>query len=177
MTLTAGTILLGIALLLLVALFVARPFVVAANQQQAYPPTPYEQLLTQKEGLLEEIRALDFDHQTGKIPDEVYEPKRQQLVTQAAMVAQQLDILAADGVSVDGEQAPDLEAQIEAAVASLRTPQAKPGAPAKAKTSAPPPTPAYENGRFCTECGQPVHRQDKFCANCGHKLTPIAEAS
>jgi hypothetical protein len=35
--------------------------------------SPYEQLEATKELLLSEIRILDFDHETGKIPTDVYE--------------------------------------------------------------------------------------------------------
>lgn len=142
---TIGSLLLGFAIFLVVLLFLARPFLAVPAGQTAVSPTPRQHLLTQKDGLLDDIRALDFDHETGKVPTAVYQPQRQQLVEAAAVVLQQLDQLG----STPGYQQRD--AEIEAAIAKLR------------QTHTP-------SARFCSQCGQPVDATDKFCAACGHRI-------
>ena len=61
--------------------------------RKAILPTPYDDLLTQKEALMEQIRALEFDHDTGKLPDEEYNEHRADLVQQAADVLRQIDAM------------------------------------------------------------------------------------
>lgn len=142
---TTGSLLLGFAIFLVVLLFLARPFLAVPVGQTAVSFTPRQQLLAQKNGLLDDIHALDFDHETGKVPTAVYQPQRQQLVEAAAIVLQQLDQLG----STPGYQQRD--AEIEAAIAKLRQNRATPA-------------------RFCPQCGQPVDANDKFCAACGHQI-------
>lgn len=108
---TTGSLLLALALLILVLLFVARPFLLPTpaparlSEQQA--------LLAQKEALLAQIKALDFDVETGKLETADYEAEREMLLTQATAVLRQLDETA------------DVEAEIEAAVNRLRGQTAK----------------------------------------------------
>lgn len=163
---TTGSILLGFALLVLVILVLLHPYLTAQQQKEL---TRYEQLEVTKEMLLGEIRILDFDHETGKLPTEVYESQRQALVAEAAQVMQQIDRLPLPG----GHEADlDVDERIEAAVSALRRSGPAPKKREKKKMAAPvPTTPAITtNGRFCTECGQPVKSSDKFCAACGHRL-------
>jgi len=66
---TIGSILLAVALLVGVALFVTRPlFVRDARRRRRM--SEYQALQAQKEAVLVEIRALDFDHETGKVAEE-----------------------------------------------------------------------------------------------------------
>ena len=103
---TTGSILLSIALFLVVALFVARPFILPRQQ----PPklTQRQILEAEKDALLAQIRALDFDAETEKQEQEIYQLERERLMQQATAVLQQLD------ETIDVDQA------IEAAVAQLR---------------------------------------------------------
>jgi hypothetical protein len=142
---TTGSLLLGLALFLLVLLFLARPFLAARAGPTAVSATPRQQLLAQKASLLDNIHALDFDHETGKLPTAVYQPQRQHLLEAAAIVLQQLDEL---GNNPAYQQR---NAEIEAAVAKLRQSRTVPA-------------------RFCPQCGQPVAASDKFCAACGQRL-------
>jgi hypothetical protein len=157
---TLGSILLGFALLILIILVLLHPYLVA---QRPEVMTPREQLQATKEMLLSEIRILDFDHETGTLPTDMYEPQRQALVAEAARVMQQLDALPAP---LDDETELDAADEIEAAIAALRRSGMSRQALAKTKSVR-----VASNGRFCTECGQPVKTSDKYCAACGHKLT------
>jgi hypothetical protein len=141
-----GSILLGLSLLIVVGLFLARPLLIA-KPEPTKQLTRRQQLEQDKEAYLREIRALDFDYETGNIPPEVYEQQRAQLVKGAAAILKELDDLPAD----EGE----VYSQIEAAVAAKRHQHAM-----------------SSNGqaRFCTQCGHRLDEGDKFCSRCGEAL-------
>jgi len=187
---TIGSILVGLAMLLLVAAFIARPFfetTAAAPQKTSLTrrQTRKTSLLAEKETLLQKIRELDFDHDTGKIPTEVYQPQRAAWVTQAAETLKQLDGAAPAKVATKAKptikQTTETD-DIEAAVARLRARRAakvqataaqQPAAAAAAQPATngmTAPTPAANAVRFCTQCSQAANNNDKFCAYCGSKL-------
>lgn len=167
---TPGSILLGVALLGVVVLILARPFIVPRRPRGSV--TARQALLAQKERLLERIRELDFDYETAKIPPDVYEPQRASLLAEAAAVLQQLDALT-DGTSAEPQPvSADVDAEIEAAIARLR--QQAAGQPAAAAAAAR--SNGHKKGGFCPQCGQPTDANDKFCAACGHKLRAPARA-
>lgn len=153
-----GSILLGLSLLIIVVLILAQPFW-AQPEREPRPRSRKQQLLLQKEAVLEEIRALDFEYDTGKLPEEDYQAQRTELMAVASATLKALDEL--------GTEAPedDVAAQIEAAINRVRSQKQSP-AQAVATTAVSP------NGQkiFCTQCGQPVDASDKFCAACGNKI-------
>ena len=109
---STGAILLGLALLIVVLLFLVRPFF--RTQTQGSEASRRQELLLRKEGLLDAIRTLDFDHDTGKIPDQEYELQHALLMREAADALKALDELP-PGVVDD-----DVYGQIEAAIDALR---------------------------------------------------------
>ena len=141
---TVGSILLIVALFIVLLLYLLRPFLTPSSNDE--PPTSRQKLMAQKEQLFSEIRALDFDHTTGKIPDDAYQSQRYHLIQEAALILQQLDSQVADPT--------DIEVAIETAVAHLRHIPSSNG----------------KLGHFCPQCGQPTDASDKFCAACGHQL-------
>jgi len=141
-----GSILLGLALLIVVGLFLARPLLIPQPQKTG-SLARRQQLEQEKEAYLNQIRALDFDYDTGKIPTEVYEEQRAILVKEAAVILKSLDEMpGADG---------DVYSQIEAALAEKRHEHT-----------------VSSNGQtsFCTQCGHPLDLDDKFCARCGQPV-------
>lgn len=181
---TTGSILLGLALILLVGLFIAQPLLLP-EEKKARSRSPRQKLLAQKAALLEEVRALDFDYDTGKIPQEVYEPQRAQLVAAAAEVLQSLEGLSATAVpneslpptAVADQPTPAEVDPIEMAVSRRRQPVADDIETAvsrmrsQAKPSAQTAVPANGKNRFCPQCGHTVAAGDKFCVSCGQNLT------
>ena len=166
-----GSILLGVALLVLVGLFVARPFLRAQDGEAVL--TEKQLLLEEKEHLLDQIQALDFDHETGKIPAELHELQRAQLMEQATAVLQAIDTLGGElppTPAPDDDTAVDVDIEIEAAIARMRRQSGQKTAPPVTTTPA---TTAAANGRtrFCPQCGTPTDPGDRFCAHCGHNLT------
>lgn len=194
---STGSILLGFALFLGVAFFLAYPFLLSNTRQRlAAAHSARQQLLAEKEMLLTRLRVLDFDHETGKIPDDIYESQRLSLKTETAAVLQQLDQMPADthAIGLDDEieaavsrlrqragktPAPAAADEIEAAVARRRQQVAAPVAHAPAAHA--PIT--HSNGdsalavRFCPQCGQATDPEDKFCAHCGAALARPVQAA
>lgn len=146
-------------------------------------------LRRQKEGLLELIRSLDFEHETGKIPDEEYAKQREQLLHEAAAVLKMLDKLApaaGNGATPDAA----VERDIEAAIAALRQAKDDPrpqggrrasqpvaaGANAEIEAAvqsvrrAPTPATPQAGAGYCPNCGKARDAADKFCAYCGNPL-------
>jgi hypothetical protein len=190
---TIGSILLGVALLVGVGLFVTRPIFVH-DPQRRRRMSQRKALTLQKEAILTEIRALDFDYETGKVAEEEYRQGREAYVAEAAELLQRIDALderfldteatpaaeqpaaeqpAAEQPKVAGQ--PELEFdEIEAAIARRRGKAAPAAAPApkatrpkqKARVGS-----GQAGGGFCPQCGQPADPDDRFCAFCGHQLT------
>lgn len=162
-----GSILLGVALFVLVSIFIARPFL--RPQERPAALTEQELLVIEKETLLDQIQALDFDHDTGKIPTEVHALQRERLVEQATAVLQALDAAGGDPTSIAEAvaEAPladgvDTDIEIEAAIARLRQQRSQTPVVAAAPLG---------NARFCPQCGTPTDPGDRFCAHCGHSLS------
>ncbi len=172
---TIGSILLGIALLVLVGLFVTRPLIVP-DLYRRRRMTERQKLVAQKEAILTLIHNLEFDYDTGKIPELNYKQQREGLVNQAADILQQIDgldqtpdtwadVVEMESAKPQARQLPDIEMDIEAAIEGRRSGTLMvPGQPAE--------QPEKANGsyQFCPECGLPVDSEDKFCSSCGHKL-------
>ena len=171
-----GSLLLGATVLVLVGLFLARPFLLA-NTRFGQQKSLRQQLLAEKEAALAQIQVLEFDFETGTMPEEDYRQQRQKMVADAAEILKHLDELSG---AVTTMPTKGVEREIESAVAKLRQRQPRPAAPAPTAdiTKAAVSVPAVEgtsgagNGRvkFCSQCGQPVEEGDNFCAYCGHKI-------
>lgn len=172
---TIGSIFLGIALLVAVGLFITRPLIVPDPHRRRMM-TERQKLVTQKEAILTLIRNLDFDFDTGKIPESEYQRQRESLVDQAANILQQIDEVDKTMGQMDhsletvpaksqARQLSDIDSDIEAAIERQRISSEK-------KTEIAVEQAAKSNGkhRFCPECGLPVDLEDKYCSSCGRKL-------
>lgn len=172
-----GAILLILALFLLVAFFVAQPFLerravklVSAEEHQR------STLMAERDRLIGALQELDFDHTLGKIPAEDYPLMRAELLQHAADVLRQLDGL--------GQQAGDArpsaaEERVEAAVAARRADAAVGQKPASAAVedddieeliAARRAARKEKTAGFCSKCGKPLLKSDKFCPACGKPI-------
>lgn len=167
---TIGSILLGLALLVAVGLFVTRPLF-ARTPHRRRRMNEYQALQAQKEAILVEIRALDFDFETGKVPEEEYRSLREAYVSEAADLLMQLDVLDETFLEAEPAATPEravrpADDEIEAAIARRRAKVATaPSEPKKASQDG-----QLAGGGFCPQCGQPADADDRFCAHCGHQL-------
>ena len=178
-----GSLLLGLALLLVIAFVVARPLLEQTGLREA-PPSPADRLLGDRERVLTQLRDLDFDHAMSKINEVDYAGQRGQLVAEGVAILKQLDGLGlAPGQPAGAPPAPADE--IEAAVAQLRARRAAsartaPAGDAEAEIEA---SVAERRSSklpggdqlFCGQCGAEAVAGDRFCARCGSPLpTPAA---
>lgn len=180
--LTLGSALMGVALVVIVLLYLARPFAMDEDEEVRINREEIDGLLLRKESLLRDIRELDDDYEAAKVAPELYASRRPQMMKQAALIMKQLDDHGY--VEAAGTPAADLDAQIEAAVRRIRTPeqldeqmeaailQAR-QATAKAPAVLPSPPSPTVNGstRFCPQCGRRVESGDRFCPQCGYNHT------
>lgn len=162
-----GSILLLLGILLLVILYLVRPFLLHRATLVTKEEHTLSSLLAEKEHLLDAIQELDFDHILGKIPEADYPAQRAALVAQAAAVIQQIDVIRQQQallkeptrppqVATQPRRAPSPEAspddEIEALIASRRRERAE------------------KATGFCPHCGKPIQQSDRFCSKCGTPL-------
>lgn len=168
-----GAIFLILAVLVLVGLFISRPFL-ENRRVQAVSAQEHEisHLLAERDSLITALQELDFDHVLGKIPAEDYPNTRAALLTHAADVLRRIDELQPSQTSPA-----DAESRVEAAIAARRA-----DAAAKLTASAPSDNDLEaliaarraqrkeKSGGFCPNCGKPVLRSDRFCPSCGKAI-------
>lgn len=172
-----GAIFLLVLVVILTAMFVARPFwgkrrvlTVSAAEHET------SSLLAERDRLLTALQELDFDHTLGKIPAEDYPAMRSGLLQNASETLRQLDVLQPQGAGVGK----DAESRVEAVIAARR---------ADASDAKPAPAPVADEdleelvaarraerkekaAGFCPQCGKPVLRSDRFCPQCGKSIQP-----
>jgi hypothetical protein len=160
-----GAIFLLFVLLVLVGLFVGRPFMLHPRQKTVRETQAVSTLLAEQDRLLIALQDLDFDNSLGKIPAEDYPVQRQALLQRAAATLKQLDEL-------KDKDSTHPEDQVEQAIAKRRA----------SKASAPSDDDLEDlisrrrgklQGKaagFCPNCGKAVMQADKFCPRCGNSL-------
>jgi len=182
-----GSIFLILALLILVSLFVTRPFVEANGQHRVSSPSRADHdrstLLAERDRLLNTLQELDFDYAMGKIPDEDYPAQR------AALVQRGADILRLLDVGQDRPYSEAIETQVEVTTAEQQsavlsafvgTGNSKLSASRAASAVVAAPDDELEvllaNRRrvrqdkaagFCPKCGGALRKSDRFCPKCG----------
>jgi hypothetical protein len=157
-----GAVLIGIALLVLVTAYVARPLFEKQGQGNKGPAaitTRRAQLIARRDAVYALIHELDADRQTGKVNDEDHRTQRERYVAEGVSLLQQLDALSSE----NGRAA--LETEIEAAVRTLRQTRQ----PASRATQ-----PTNQPTHFCTQCGHPTTPGHNFCGHCGAPLERTA---
>ncbi|MEJ2707040.1 MAG: zinc ribbon domain-containing protein [Anaerolineales bacterium] len=181
-----GSLFLILALLLLVILFISRPFIERRRSVPDFMASSEEHelssLMAERDRLLNALQELDFDHALGKIPDEDYPHQRSILLHKGAEILREIDQFQAEAT------AEDAEARLEAAIAARRADAADTLSPAaraewtRAAVSAEIANPDDElevllakrrrerqekSAGFCPQCGGPVQKSDRFCPKCG----------
>lgn len=193
-----GSLFLILALALIVALFVARPFISGKSVQTVEAQTLEQEhdhlrssLLAERDRILNALQELDFDFSLGKVPEEDYPFQRSALLKSGSDVLRRLDQLQTDAERIQPLDLPgSAEERIEAAVASRRADASSDAAAAQRPASAAV-VMAAPNGEkdaledliasrkrqrqekaagFCPKCGRPVQKSDKFCSRCGTTL-------
>lgn len=180
-----GSLFLILALLVLVGLFVSRPFfekeTVPAARIERQEDHERSALLAERDRILNALQEMDFDYDLRKIPEEDYAVQRALMLQRGAEVLRRLDAIQPE---VTGGSA---EERIEAAIAARRT-VAAPASVApngrKQTVAVAAPDDAIEAmlsdrrrvrqekaAGFCPQCGGPVQKSDRFCPKCGAKTS------
>jgi ribosomal protein S27AE len=162
----AGAILLLAAVLLIVSAVVVRPLIQSSRKinysgrgKLGTSDTANHQLsvlLAEKERLLNTIQEMDFDHETGKIPDELFTRQREELVHTAAGILKQLAELGHVEQSPIGSPSKQLTQASTGSYDDLDEMIAKRKLERNTKPTG-----------FCPKCGQTLHANDRFCPKCG----------
>jgi hypothetical protein len=176
---TIGAIFFSIAILGIVGLYVAKPLLQPRIGRKGRI-SRYDRLQVQKEALLIRISDLDFDFETARLTEADYKHQRAKIMTKATSILMQMDKLDArspisESESAQGESvktSSDIDAEIEAAVAQIRT-SVEPtgGVNIKQESGEKRPSQDPKNERIiCAQCGNAAGYGDKFCTICGHAL-------
>jgi len=178
-----GAVLLILAVILLISIFISRPFfdlkpaqALVHSQESDEIDHQRSSLLAEYDQILSAIQELEFDHTLGKIPSEEFPQQRTSLLQSAAEILRQLD-----NVQEKVPQA-TVEDRIEAAITARRAAAAG----LSSVTSGGSEMPTHEEdealetliamrrgahqvqaGGFCPRCGRPVQKSDRFCPKCG----------
>ncbi len=86
-----GSLLLLLALLVLVALFVARPLFADADSAAELFEEDSSSVQAEYERILDALVELDGDWELGKVPEEIYRSQREQLVTKGSAALKELE--------------------------------------------------------------------------------------
>jgi hypothetical protein len=116
-----GSIFLLLALLLVVALFVARPLIAAEEHADDQLDEEASHWIAERERALDALAELDVDWQLGKVPEEIYAPQRQQLVAAGAEALRKLDSMSVQLKETPASQEGGVsDAQLEQLIAARR---------------------------------------------------------
>lgn len=162
-----GSIFVILGLAVLVAAFIAHPFLDSRTQPERKAQTAsrdaYEHqhsaLLAERDQVLSTLQELEFDYMLGKIPSEDYPAQRQALVQRGAEVLRRLDAFETD----------DSDGRLEAAIAARRQ-ESQPAAEEdslEAMIAARRHSRQGKVGGFCPKCGNALQPGDRFCSKCG----------
>lgn len=117
-----SSLMLLLALLVLVALFVARPLFSQEAAEDSSTSTELSPWIAERERVLDALAELDTDWQMGKVPEELYSGQRQLLLAKGAIAMRQLERL---GESPKKTSVRSDDAQLEKMIASRRAKRKK----------------------------------------------------
>lgn len=180
----AGSIFLILALILLVGIYVGRPFLQPQSDSTRHQEADGAEhkrstLLADRDRFLTALQELDFDHRLGKIPAEDYPEMRSSMLHDAALVLRKLDEIQG------GMQQDSAEDRIEQVIAARRADAA---VARSGNGTAAVKVPLRQNddlenliasrrrerqeksAGFCPKCGKPAQKSDRFCSRCGTTL-------
>jgi hypothetical protein len=167
-----GSIFLILALLILVGLYVGRPFFEHKGVNVSREERDHSSLLAERDRILAALQELDFDHTMGKIPEEDYPTQRAMLLKKGA------DILRALEAQQDQKDAKKEQAMLKAMVTAGESAVPVPVAVGANGKESPDDdlevliasrrrSRSEKTGGFCPQCGGPLQKSDVFCPKCG----------
>ena len=187
-----GSVFLVLAVLLLVIIYVARPFIEGKSSLVTKEAQEMSHLLAERDRVLNALAELEFDFQLGKIPAEDYPAQRELMLRHGAETLRQIDALQTQSLvpvalkNDNGDPVVEKTAEdrIEAAVAARR--MVARGVVSSEQRASVQPQPddqvevllaerrrarSGKSAGFCHKCGGALQTTDRFCPKCG---TPAA---
>ncbi len=189
----------GMALIVIVAAFVAQPLIVKERVTSVPAESERDRLLAERDRLYAAIRDLDFDFKTAKLLEADYRSMRETYASRGVEILKQLDAIPVrppdklrgkrrQAPAIAAERGPKGDDEIERAVQARRQSKARATVQAPAdeieaailarRQSRPKPETEIqpmEAGQVqtlaCPSCGSLADPADRFCAKCGTPLT------
>ncbi len=160
-----GAIFILLALLILITMYLAQPYLEREATTVSEAETALSALYAERDRTIHALKELALDNELEKISAEEYTRQRTLLLQEGADALRRIDAYREKLAASQNKNAlpkPDLDAplnaedELESLIAARRRQR-------KAKS-----------GGFCPNCGHPVLSSDKFCTNCG-KATETAQ--
>lgn len=149
--------------LLLVLLFVTRPFFQGQLHRKAQGSQELSFLLAERESLLTALQELDLDQSLGKIPSEDYPSQRKALLKKGADILRKLDAIADNPAGRSGKNR--TQAKITTSLTAGVTDDDLEDMLARRRNGL-----KNKTAGFCPQCGNPIQQSDVFCPTCGRSL-------
>jgi len=152
-----GAILVVAAILIFVIGFIIQPLLDDDNKNQTKSNDNVSHLLAERDRLMDAILELDFDHDIGKVPENVFEEHRADLSSRTINVMKELEDA---GISIDEASEKENKQSDRVALDDIEQMiEARRAAQSKTKGE-----------KFCSECGTKNQKGDNFCTSCGNAL-------
>jgi ribosomal protein S27AE len=174
--------LVGLAIAVLVAVYIAQPLILKTRVKIAAPESPRHKLLAERGALYATIRDLDLDFQTGKLVEADHRAMRETYAARGVEILKELDALNMGPQEAKSKKQKAVADDIEAAIQARR--KGKPQvagrmaeedeieaairARRQTKISDQPST---ISNQACPSCGTLFDPADRFCGKCGAALT------
>jgi len=152
-----------LVLLVLIVLFILRPFLGRSRIRNTGNNREISSLLAERERILTAIQELDFDQSLGKIPAEDYPIQRAALVQKGADVLRRLDSLTPN-LPEKGEGRPRLSQAVSEKGSPVSDDELEDLLSRRRNLK------KEKTAGFCPKCGKPVLKSDVFCPACGNPL-------
>ena len=172
-----GSIFLVLGLFVLVALFIARPFLEKKSIAVTQEEHDLSALLAEKDRMVTTLQELEFDHQLGKIPEEDFPTLRASLMQRGADLLRKIDEIQPPAQPIAADD------RLEAAISARRLAVAQAHNGGNGSNGVHVPDDALEQmiavrrrgrqekaGGFCPKCGGVVQQSDRFCPKCGASI-------
>ena len=167
-----GTILIGAALFIIVALYTASPLF--ETRRPAIAPLNHQQTLElERAAIVRTIRELDLDYRTGKLNEADYKGLREAQVQRGAETLRELDEISRNtevNTEVNTEATADAEAQMQAKIDAVAEAESEAQMTAQIEARI---AELRRTASVCKSCGKPLRDGDRFCASCGALTSPI----